>query len=349
MLVLIKGAGDLATGTAVRLYRAGIKVVMTEVAQPTAVRRTVAFSQCMYDGAAQVEGISARRAEDAGAARRALERGEVPVLCDPEAAILRELPFDGVVDAILAKRNLGTAITDAPVVLALGPGFTAGVDCHGVVETMRGHDLGRLLTRGSAVPNTGVPGDVGGYTTQRIIRAPADGVFEPLAAIGQRVEEGQPVARVAGRTARAQLTGVVRGMLPAGLAGTHPQQPDSSMTRASNGMSFFMELGPPSVFILCLIYSIRWGLILQLQMCYKKQQKRAENAACRRGRRHFSVFILFTPWKRRIPPVWRSALCTWRPSPARHSPPPREHGRQTSRWRASAPQCAGRFPPSPSP
>ena len=211
MLVLIKGAGDLATGTAVRLYRAGIKVVMTEVAQPTAVRRTVAFSQCMYDGAAQVEGISARRA---------LERGEVPVLCDPEAAILRELPFDGVVDAILAKRNLGTAITDAPVVLALGPGFTAGVDCHGVVETMRGHDLGRLLTRGSAVPNTGVPGDVGGYTTQRIIRAPADGVFEPLAAIGQRVEEGQPVARVAGRTARAQLTGVVRGMLPAGLAVT---------------------------------------------------------------------------------------------------------------------------------
>ena len=207
MLVLIKGAGDLATGTAVRLYRAGIKVVMTEVARPTAVRRTVAFSQCMYDGAAQVEGIAARRAEDAGAARRALERGEVPVLCDPEAAILGELPFGGVVDAILAKRNLGTAITDAPVVLALGPGFTAGVDCHGVVETMRGHDLGRLLTRGSAAPNTGVPGDVGGYTIQRIIRAPADGVFEPL-------------ARVAGRTACAQLTGVVRGMLPAGLAVT---------------------------------------------------------------------------------------------------------------------------------
>ena len=214
MLVLIKGAGDLATGTAVRLYWAGIPVVMTEVAQPTAVRRTVAFSQCMYDGAAQVEGIAARRAEDAGAARRALERGEVPVLCDPEAAILRELPFDGVVDAILAKRNLGTAITDAPVVLALGPGFTAGVDCHGVVETMRGHDLGRLLTRGSAAPNTGVPGDVGGYTIQRIIRAPADGVFEPLAAIGQRG------ARVAGRTACAQLTGVVRGMLPSGLAVT---------------------------------------------------------------------------------------------------------------------------------
>lgn len=217
MLVLIKGAGDLATGTAVRLYRAGIPVVMTEVAQPTAVRRTVAFSQCMYDGAAQVEGISARRAEDAGAARRALERGEVPVLCDPEAAILMELPFDGVVDAILAKRNLGTAITDAPVVLALGPGFTAGVDCHGVVETMRGHDLGRLLTEGSAIPNTGVPGDIGGFSRERIIRAGADGPFEPVAEIGQTVRKGDVVARVNGVETAAQLDGVVRGMLPAGL------------------------------------------------------------------------------------------------------------------------------------
>jgi len=113
-------------------------------------------------------------------------------------------------------------------------------------------------------------------------------------------------------------------LLSAGLAGTHPQQPDSSMTRASNGMSFFMELGPPSVFILCLIYSIRWGLILQLQMCYKKQQKRAENAACRRGRRHFSVFILFTPWKRRIPPVWPGGPGAFQPGPAR--PPPRGRG-----------------------
>ena len=217
MLVLIKGAGDLATGTAVRLYRAGIKVVMTEVARPTAVRRTVAFSQCMYDGAAQVEGISARRAEDAGAARRALERGEVPVLCDPEAAILMELPFDGVVDAILAKRNLGTAITDAPVVLALGPGFTAGVDCHGVVETMRGHDLGRLLTRGSAAPNTGVPGDVGGYTTQRIIRAGRDGIFRTVAHIGDTVSEGDVVATVDGEPVYALMPGTVRGMLPDGL------------------------------------------------------------------------------------------------------------------------------------
>ena len=218
MLVLIKGAGDLATGTAVRLRRAGFGLVMTEVERPTAVRRTVAFSQCMYDGTAAVEGLTARRASGKAEALAALARGEIPVLCDPGAEIRKELPFDGVVDAILAKRNLGTAITDAPIVLALGPGFTAGVDCHGVVETKRGHDLGRLILEGSAIPNTGVPGDIGGYTEERIIRAPADGLFEPLAAIGDRVEEGAPVARVAGLVVCARLTGVVRGMLPAGLA-----------------------------------------------------------------------------------------------------------------------------------
>ncbi|WP_191397473.1 selenium-dependent molybdenum cofactor biosynthesis protein YqeB [Flavonifractor sp. An306] len=217
MLVLIKGAGDLATGTAVRLHRAGFPVVMTDIAQPTAVRRTVAFSQCIYDGVAEVEGITARRAANGEEASAILAAGEIPVLVDPEARILDELPFGAVVDAILAKRNLGTSLTDAPIVLALGPGFTAGVDCHGVVETMRGHDLGRLILEGSAIPNTGVPGDVGGYTRERIIRAPADGPFEPVAQIGQKVELGDVVAKVNGVPVAAQLTGIVRGMLPAGI------------------------------------------------------------------------------------------------------------------------------------
>ena len=217
MLVLIKGAGDLATGTAVRLHRAGFSVVMTDIAQPTAVRRTVAFSQCIYDGVAEVEGITARRAANGEEASAILAAGEIPVLVDPEARILDELPFGAVVDAILAKRNLGTSLTDAPIVLALGPGFTAGVDCHGVVETMRGHDLGRLILEGSAIPNTGVPGDVGGYTKERIIRAPADGPFEPVARIGQKVELGDVVAKVNGVPVAAQLTGIVRGMLPAGI------------------------------------------------------------------------------------------------------------------------------------
>ena len=217
MLVLIKGAGDLATGTAVRLHRAGFPVVMTDIAQPTAVRRTVAFSQCMYDGVTEVEGITARRAASKDEVQTILAAGEIPVLADPEARILQELRFDAVVDAILAKRNLGTSLTDAPIVLALGPGFTAGVDCHGVIETKRGHDLGRLILEGAAIPNTGVPGDVGGYTRERIIRAPADGPFEPVAQIGQRVELGDVVARVNGVPVTAQLTGVVRGMLSAGI------------------------------------------------------------------------------------------------------------------------------------
>ena len=217
MLILVKGAGDLATGTAVRLVRSGFQVVMTEVAQPTAVRRTVAFSQCMYDGTAVVEGITARRTAGRDQARAALAAGEVPVLADPQAAILAQLPFMAVVDAILAKKNLGTHITDAPIVLALGPGFTAGSDCHGVIETKRGHDLGRLILVGSAIPHTGVPGDVGGYTKERIIRAPADGPFEPVAQIGQQVNVGQIVAMVNGIPVAAQLTGIVRGMLPAGI------------------------------------------------------------------------------------------------------------------------------------
>lgn len=220
MKVLIRGAGDIASGIALRLHRAGMQVVMTDLPAPTAIRRTVCFSQAILLGEMTVEDVTARRADSVEEAESLLRRGLIPVLADPDCACRAQLRPDALVDAILAKRNLGTAITDAPVVLALGPGFTAGVDCHGVVETMRGHNLGRLLTQGSAAPNTGVPGDVGGYTTQRIIRVPADGAFEPLAAIGQRVEEGQPVARVAGRTACAQLTGVVRGMLPAGLAVT---------------------------------------------------------------------------------------------------------------------------------
>ena len=217
MLILVKGAGDLATGTAVRLYRAGFQVVMTDVAQPTAVRRTVAFSQCIYDGQTTVEGITARKAENRDQVRDILAAGEIPVLVDPQASILPQLPFMAVVDAILAKKNLGTTISDAPIVLALGPGFTAGVDCHGVIETQRGHDLGRLILEGAAIPNTGVPGDVGGYTTERIIRAPADGPFEPVAQIGQQVNLGDVVAKVNGIPVTAQLTGIVRGMLPAGI------------------------------------------------------------------------------------------------------------------------------------
>ena len=217
MLVLIKGAGDLATGVAYRLHQAGFDIVMTDIAQPTAVRRTVSFCQCIYDGTATVEGVTSRRVESVDEVKECLSRGEIPVLVDPDAAIRTRMPFDAVVDAILAKYNVNTRMDDAPIVLALGPGFTAGQDCHGVVETKRGHYLGRLLLEGSAIPNTGVPGDVGGYTTQRIIRACKDGVFHPVAHIGDTVAEGDIVARVDDEPVYAQMPGTVRGMLPDGL------------------------------------------------------------------------------------------------------------------------------------
>ena len=217
MKVLIRGAGDIASGIALRLHRAGMQVVMTDLPAPTAIRRTVCFSQAILLGEMTVEDVTARRADSVEEAESLLRRGLIPVLADPDCACRAQLRPDALVDAILAKRNTGTRITDAPVVLALGPGFAAGTDCHGVVETMRGHDLGRLLTEGGAIPNTGVPGEIGGYTRERIIRAPARGIFEPLARIGQPVTKGTPVARVGGAVACAELTGIVRGMLPAGL------------------------------------------------------------------------------------------------------------------------------------
>ena len=167
MLILIRGAGDIATGVALRLYRSGMQVVMTDLPQPTAIRRTVCFSPAITHGETVVEGVHAARAETAEQALALLAEGIVPVLPDPQLTCLPALHPDGLVDAILAKKNLGTHITDAPVVVGVGPGFTAGVDCHAVVETMRGHTLGRVIYDGAALPNTNIPGLIGGYAGER--------------------------------------------------------------------------------------------------------------------------------------------------------------------------------------
>lgn len=217
MLVIIRGAGDLATGIALRLKRAHISVIMTDIPAPTAIRRTVTFSQAIVLGETKVEDVTARRAETPEAAMALLQENVVPVLADPEGACISILKPDAVVDAILAKRNLGTQITDAPVVIGVGPGFTAGVDCHAVVETMRGHTLGRALYTGSPLPNTGIPGLIGGRSGERVLRAPADGIFEPRMEIGQLVQEGEIAATVNGKPMRCTLTGCLRGLLQGGL------------------------------------------------------------------------------------------------------------------------------------
>jgi xanthine dehydrogenase accessory factor len=216
MLIVIRGAGDLASGIALRLKRAGMDVVMTDLPAPTAIRRTVCFSQAMVLGKIQVEDVTACRTETAAEVPAVLERGEIPVLPDPAGACIPVLRPDAVVDAILAKKNLGTKITDAPVVIGVGPGFTAGVDCHAVVETMRGHYLGRVIHSGSAIPNTGIPGLIGGFAGERVLRAPADGIFHQLLDIGAQVKEGDVAATVDGVPMVCTLDGVLRGILADG-------------------------------------------------------------------------------------------------------------------------------------
>lgn len=220
MKILIKGAGDLASGIACRLHECGFSIVMTDLAVPTTVRRTVAFSRAIYEGKTQIEntvGILCSNLDDINSA---IANNNIAVIVDPMAEIRKEYKPDVVVDAIIAKKNLGTDINDARVVIGVGPGFTAGADCHCVIETKRGHYLGKCIYQGSAIANTGIPGDIGGYTVERILRAPADGVFEPSVDIGCRVEQGDICGYVAGIPMVSSIAGVVRGLLQNGVVVT---------------------------------------------------------------------------------------------------------------------------------
>lgn len=213
MLILIKGAGDIATGIAVRLKNAGMQIVMTEIAIPTTVRRSVAFSRAVYEGSAVVENITAKLVLDFAQIPAVLQQDEIPVLIDPRCEVLKSIHFDAVVDSILAKKNLSTDPTQAPVVIGVGPGFSVPQDCHCVIETQRGHDLGRCIYQGCAAKNTGIPGEIGGYTVERLLRAPCDGIFHPILAIGDIVKAGQTVAMVDDQPVTAQIDGIVRGLL----------------------------------------------------------------------------------------------------------------------------------------
>lgn len=216
-MILIRGAGDIASGIALRLYRCGFTLVMTDLAQPTSIRRTVCFSEAILRGQCTVEGVTAERAETKADAVCIWQRGHIPVFADDGGTVRDLLTPDAVVDARLAKVNLGTSLTDAPIVVAVGPGFTANKDCHAVIETQRGHYLGRAIYEGSAAPNTGVPGNIGGYTVERIIRAPKAGVFHPVRAIGDQVAAGEIVAYVDETAVTCRIGGTLRGILPEGI------------------------------------------------------------------------------------------------------------------------------------
>jgi len=227
-LVVLRGGGDLGTGVAHRLVRAGYRVVVLESAAPRAVRRRVAFAEAVFAGQVTVEGVTARKV-DANEARAVLTgrrepsgRGSggapyVPVVVDPDGACIEDLKPAVVVDARMAKRNLGTRRDDAPLTVALGPGFEAGRDVDLVVETKRGHSLGSVIEEGGALPNTGVPGRVGGATVRRLLRSPSDGEFLSSRSIGDIVVEGDEVASVAGQPVVAAVGGIVRGLIADGL------------------------------------------------------------------------------------------------------------------------------------
>ena len=217
MIIWVRGAGDIATGIAFRLHKSGFSVVMSDLPQPTSIRRTICFSEAIIKGEATVEDITARFAANAEEAEKIVSAGDIAVLADPTGEIARKLNPVAMIDAILAKRNLGTKMDDAPIVVGIGPGFTAGVDCHAVVETARGHTLGRVYYSGAALPDTGIPGNIAGFTLERLLRAPRAGVFRGVKQIGDVVEAGDICAYVDGEPVITRIRGVLRGLLPDGI------------------------------------------------------------------------------------------------------------------------------------
>lgn len=215
VLVVVRGGGDLGTGVAWKLRRVGFPVIVLELARPLAVRRTVAFASAITDGSIVVDGIEAVRADDPDAALSSVGRGRVPVIVSDVVPTLARPP-SVVIDARLAKRALDTRIDQAPFVVALGPGFVAGEDCDAVVETMRGHRLGRVIWDGPAAPNTGVPGHLGGATVDRLVRAAAAGELTWNVRFGDVVDPGQELGTIDGAAVTARIGGTVRGLITPG-------------------------------------------------------------------------------------------------------------------------------------
>ncbi len=220
-VILLRGGGDIATGIALRLFRSGFsRLIILETERPMAVRRRVAFSEAVYEGVCSVEGIRAALASRLEDVLPLWDAGCIPVMIDPQGVLVPRIRPDVIIEATLAKRNIGVHITDAPLVIGVGPGFTAGKDVHRIVETNRGHNLGRVIHSGTAEPDTGIPGDIAGMTTERVLRAPQSGIFRTCHDIGDHVKAGDVVARVEANGVSAEIrtviSGVIRGLLRPG-------------------------------------------------------------------------------------------------------------------------------------
>lgn len=212
-LTVIKGGGDLATGVALRLHNAGYNVVITETEKPTTIRRTVSFSEAIYEKSVTVSGVECKLVEKEGEIFTFLDKNIIPIMVDPMCKIIEQIKPNIVVDAIIAKKNLGTKIDDAPLTIALGPGFTAGEDVNVVIETMRGHNLGKIIRKGSAFPNTGIPGIIDGKGAERVLHSPCNGTFYGVKQIGDIVKKGEVIAKVGSMEVKATIDGKLRGLL----------------------------------------------------------------------------------------------------------------------------------------
>lgn len=215
--VVVRGGGDIATGTIHRLHQCGFEVIVLELPEPLVVRRAVAFAQAVNDGVTCVEGVTAARVATAVEAERVVHLGCIPVLVDPQARCLAELQPDVVVDATLAKKNTGTCRAMAPITIALGPGFVAGQDVDAVIETLEGHDLGKVITEGSAAADTGLSVPLLGYAVERVLRAPGDGIITNCRSIGDTVIKGDIIAYVGTTPVIAEIGGVMHGLIQDGM------------------------------------------------------------------------------------------------------------------------------------
>lgn len=216
-IVVIRSGGDIGTAIGHKLFRCGFKVLVLEKKAPLAIRRTVSFSEAVFDLKTEVEGIKAIKVENLAEIVKAWEDDIIPIMIDETCEIIQEMPVDVVVDATLAKRNLGTYKNMAPITIGVGPGFKAGVDVDVVIETNRGHNLGRLIFNGSAEANTGIPGVIMGIGKDRVIKAPCDGKIKIIREIGALVSKGEVIAYIDNTPVEASIDGVLRGMIREGM------------------------------------------------------------------------------------------------------------------------------------
>lgn len=216
-IVIVRGGGDIATGVIHKLHKSKIKVLILETEKPTAIRRSVSFCNAVFENIMEVEGVKCELANNLEDVEKIFDKGNIPLLIDEDCSLLNKIKPIALIDAIIAKKNLNTKIDMAPITIALGPGFEASKDVLAVIETKRGHDLGRILYSGFAARNTGIPGEIKGYSKERVIHASTCGTIKNISEIGDYVTKGQIIAKIEGEEVLATIDGILRGIIYDGM------------------------------------------------------------------------------------------------------------------------------------